>query len=452
MSSKLKLRKRRSGHDGAGATLADRLAMAMKTHREGRTEEAARDYRAILAAAPDHVDALHFLGVAEHQLGNSEKALGHLGRALTLAPDHPDARNNRGNVWKQLGRLDEAEADYRRALSLRPEDANAWNNLGTVLRQRGSVEEAVATFRRVIALKPDHAAAWQNLGNALGELDRLDEALDAHREAMRLAPQSPDSHRHLGAMLYASGRIEEATEIYKRWLALFPDDPRARHFVASCTGEAVPGRAPDDYVRAEFDAFAATFDDSLTRLEYRAPALVAEEVARVFGTQSSLDVLDAGCGTGLCGPLLRPFARHLAGVDLSAPMIDLARKRQVYDALVVGELTAYLRGHAAACDLIVSADTLVYFGELGEVIAAAAGALRPAGGLVFTVERAADGVAPAGYRINPHGRYSHAHGYLLRILGEAGFVDAVATQVSLRKEASKWVDGYRVSARLPVAT
>ena len=83
-------------------------------------------------------------------------------------------------------------------------------------------------------------------------------------------------------MLYAVGRINEATDIYKQWLARFPEDPRARHFVASCTGEAVPGRASDDYVRAEFDGFAVTFDDALARLEYRAPELVADEVARRF--------------------------------------------------------------------------------------------------------------------------------------------------------------------------
>ena len=38
-----------------------------------------------------------------------------------------------------------------------------------------------------------------------------------------------------------------------------------------------------------------------------------------------LDVLDLGCGTGLCGPLLRPYARALAGVDLSPQMLERMR-------------------------------------------------------------------------------------------------------------------------------
>lgn len=446
MSSRIKLRKQKWGRRKDGPP--GLLTSAIKKHQEGHTEEAVRIYREILSSSPNHVDALHFLGVAEHQLGRSDRALEHINQALAGMPDHPDALNNRGNILKKLGRLDDAERDYRRALALRPNDPNTRNNLGTIQRERGDLEGAIATYREVIAAKPDHVPAWQNLGNTLGDLNRLQEALDAHYEAMRLAPQSADSYRYLGRMLYAEGRLEEATDIYRRWLALFPEDARAQHFVAACTGESVPSRASDDYVRAEFEGFASTFDGTLERLEYQAPKLVAEEVARLFAeAEPRLAVLDAGCGTGLCGPLLRPRAAFMAGVDLSAAMIELASKRSVYDALVIAELTTYLRQHEHTSDLIVSGDTLVYFGDLGDVTAAAAKSLRPGGALVFTVERAQPEEAPSGYRINPHGRYSHTSDYLLRVLTQAGFVDPSLREVHLRKEAGLWVEGWLVSAR-----
>ena len=38
-------------------------------------------------------------------------------------------------------------------------------------------------------------------------------------------------------------------------------------------------------------------------------------------------MLDAGCGTGLCGPLIAPHARRLVGVDLSGQMLAHARER-----------------------------------------------------------------------------------------------------------------------------
>ena len=93
----------------------------------------------------------------------------------------------------------------------------------------------------------------------------------------------------------------------------------------------------------------------------------------------SLDVLDAGCGAGLCGPLIAPCARRLVGVDLSGRMLAQARDKNVYDELIQRELTSYLRDSPAVFDAIVSADTLVYFGPLRDVVAAAARALRPGG-------------------------------------------------------------------------
>jgi predicted TPR repeat methyltransferase len=453
MSSKLKIRKKGWKRRPHGEAEDASIRLAIKKHQEGQIEEATAIYKKILAQSPDHVDALHFLGVAEHQLGNSEKAQEYINRALELMPDHPDARNNRGNILKKLGRLDEAEADYRRALELRPTDPNTLSNLGTILRARGDLEGAEATFRKVLAYKPDHAPAWQNLGNTLRGLGRLNEALDAHREAMRLAPQSADSYRLLGALLNAVDRTDEAKEVYHRWLALFPNDPRAQHFGAASTGESIPARASDDCIRAEFDEFAHVFDTTLARLEYRAPGLVNEEVTRIYGApEQRLAVLDAGCGTGLCGPLLRPRASFLAGVDLSSAMVDLARKRAVYDALVVAELSAYLRQHERTSDLIVSADTLVYFGDLSEVTQAAAKSLRPGGAFVFTVERVAEADAPTGFRLNLHGRYSHTNSYLLRVLGNAGFAEPAIREVNLRKEAEQWVSGWLVSARVPAVT
>ena len=133
--------------------------------------------------------------------------------------------------------------------------------------------------------------------------------------------------------------------------------------LAACTGRDVPPRASQGFVVGIFDVFAASFESKLASLSYRAPALVAA-MLEDSGLQpsKSLDVLDAGCGTGLCGPLVAPYARRLTGVDLSAGMLARAKEKNVYDALVQGELTEYLRGSSDAFDLIVSADTLVYFG------------------------------------------------------------------------------------------
>jgi predicted TPR repeat methyltransferase len=131
-------------------------------------------------------------------------------------------------------------------------------------------------------------------------------------------------------------------------------------------------------------------------------------------------------------------------VDLSEAMLARARERNVYDELVRRELTAYLLDSRGSFDVIVSADTLVYFGPLDGVAAAAAGALRPGGVLVFTVEELA---GEAGYAIGPTGRYRHARGYVDRVLADAGLQSEVAP-AELRLEGGEPVAGLVVRASL----
>ena len=208
----------------------------------------------------------------------------------------------------------------------------------------------------------------------------------------------------------------------------------------------VPERASNGFVEATFDQFASSFESKLERLSYRAPALVAA-VLEDAGLKrlSQLDVLDAGCGTGLCGALVAPFARRLVGVDLSERMLAHAKGKNIYHALKKSELTEYLRDNGAAFDLIVSADALVYFGDLKGIIAACAGALRPNGLFVFTLEHAVGSSDGVDYRLEIHGRYSHVRAYVERLLASSGLRSKIL-QAELRMEAGAPVQGLVICA------
>jgi len=234
---------------------------------------------------------------------------------------------------------------------------------------------------------------------------------------------------------------------YRDWLDREPDNPVPRHMLAACGGEAAPPRADDAYVRDVFDRFAESFDEQLLKnLDYRAPQILVDALDGVLGVPAhALDVLDAGCGTGLCGPLIRPHARRLDGVDLSGGMLEKARLRGGYDELVVAELTAYLQSRPEAWDIVLSADTLVYFGDLAEVLAAAHAALRAGGWMAFTLEALDD--AAGRSELSSSGRYRHARSYVEQTLGAAGFVEVRMAASALRKEVGKPVAGWVVLAR-----
>jgi predicted TPR repeat methyltransferase len=442
------MRKKTASPPSRPAPLDGALRLAIGAHQQGKLGEAERRYRAILAVAPRQPDALHYLGVVLHQQGRPDDALVLIERALQLAPGYVDARNNLGNVQKELGRAAAAEQSYRAVIAARPQFGPAYNNLGVVLKAQERYGEAAEAYRACLALVPGFANCWVNLGNALRAQNNLHEAMTAYHQAILLAPQSLDAYRNLGQALVTSGRHAEALEVYRQWQARDPADAAIEHMIAALAGGPSPERASDTYVQSTFDRFAGTFDEVLTRLDYRAPALCGALVASLLDApHGSLAVLDAGCGTGLCAPALLPYARTLDGVDLSPKMLEKAALRRCYHRLDEAELTAWLAAHPDSYDLIVSADTLCYFGALEAVAAAAAGALRAGGHLVFTLEETVDGADAPQFRLHPHGRYSHTETYARQVLLQAGLAVVEVRREVLRTELEVPVAGLAIAAR-----
>jgi len=434
--------------------LPQAIALALRLHQEGRLDAAQKIYDYVLALAPEHPDALHFLGVLWHQRGQAPRAVELIRRSIRQSPAVPDWHSNLGNVLLESGQVDEAAAAYETAARLAPQRADIQNNLGVVRREQKRFDESEAAYRQAIALDAQFVDAHTNLGNLLHGMNRNEAALISYCEALALKPENVRARQALGMAYYTLGRFEEATKVYADWLRDEPDSAEARHHLAACSGRDVPARASDDYVEKVFDGFAGSFDAKLAVLHYRAPQLLAQEVeARLGAPSPTRVVLDAGCGTGLCGPLLRPWARELHGVDLSAGMLARAEPRGVYDTLAKAELTAHIEAApAAAFDLIVSADTLCYFGDLAAVTRASVRALAPGGWLMFTVEALPpddDGAAAEPFRLNPHGRYGHRAGYVAEVLAAAGLQLRGMQPVHLRTEGGKPVDGLLVAAWRP---
>lgn len=424
------------------------VRLAMELHKQSKLDQAEGIYREVLAAAPNHPDALHFLGLMHYQRGRVEDAVQAIIAALSVAPDYVDARNNLGNIYMEQKRFEKAEACYRRTVELAPGHLGALNNLGTVLRALGRLEEAEPIFRNALTISADFFPLHYNLGNLLYEQGRVAEAVDHLFRAMVLDPEQADSKVMLGIALMTLGRKEDAVAHYRQWLKEDPGHPEALHLLAACSDDEVPARASDEYVKSLFDRFADKFDDSLNVLGYRAPQLVVEALKLACGKpEGNLDVLDAGCGTGLCGPLVHPHARRLDGVDLSSAMLEQAARTGSYHRLEEAELTSFVGNCHREYDAIVSADTLCYFGELQTVFAAVAVALKENGRFIFTVELA-DG-SPAGqngnYRILPQGRYAHTESYLRQTASQMGLVPLRVQTEVLRQEMGRPVKGLVVT-------
>ena len=204
------------------------LAAALDLHQAGRMAEAESGYRAILKERPDHVDALHYLGVLLHQRGDNEDAAKLLDGALGLAPDVSACWSNRGLVATALGDLPHAVACYERALAIDPAFSNARNNLGTALQQQGRFDESIEQHKTLLARDPDFIDSRLNLGSTLASAKRYDEALAVYRETLARDPSNFHAHFGEGNALRELKRFEEAVASLQRALALRPD-----HFEAN---------------------------------------------------------------------------------------------------------------------------------------------------------------------------------------------------------------------------
>ncbi len=437
----------------ARAAPAEALAQAIALLRAERIEEAEPALLALLRRWPDEPNALHYLGVLRHTQGRVNEALELIHHSLTLAGSNIGAWNNLGNVLLAAGRVDEATRAYERGVAAgptRPEAADALNNLCTVYRKQGHWAQAEGAARRALALRGEFGDAWYNLSLALMAQGQVHEGLLANSRAVALWPRHMQARDQVIRALVLLGERDQAAALYRQWQAEEPDNPVVQHQLAACLGQAPPPRASDAYVQQVFDQFAGSFDAKLEKLHYRAPELVAQALADVAGPPAAaFDIVDAGCGTGLCGPLLKPWARTLAGCDLSEGMLRRAHARGCYAPLHQAELVHYLNTQPGAFDVVASADTLCYFGPLDSPLAAAHTALRPGGWLIFTVEALTDEANSEGHALQPNGRYAHSAAHVRAALQQAGLRLLAITPETLRHEAGQPVAGWLVTAGRP---
>ncbi len=370
--------------------------------------------------------------------------------AAATDADIEDALADAEEHYRQ-GDLAQSYAAYERVLALDPDHVDALEWCGEIAVQQDDYETAADMLGRARALRGDAAfAEYTNLGLALYELGRAREAVDALVRAVGQDGNDIVSHSNLGKALYEYHHkvdAEDAARIAADWMRRFPENPDARHIGAAVSGHEKPPAANADYVADVFDDYAHNFDEKLADLDYRAPDLLAAMIAGALPpADAAMPVLDAGCGTGLMGRHLRPYASRLDGVDLSGKMLDRATEKAVYDRLEKAELIGFLDDARKGYGLIAAADVLCYFGALDKAFVAFAHALTAEGWLAFSVEKAADDEAEP-YRLDPSGRYKHTPGYVREGLEAAGFEIRRLDAEVLRYEYGEPVHGLAVLAR-----
>jgi len=409
-----------------------RFNLANALLARGSLADAETEYEAALTLNPELTSGWSMLAQTRinlRKLGDADTALQ---RALSLDEDNGQAHFLLGHLLHHQGDKGQARVHLERAARIHPDIPDIHLTLGQLLYELEDFEQAVEYFQRVVNINPGAVEAHYMMGKCFeGRLLR-GRAEVCYRKALAINNDHLQSHESLAFICARMDRHEESAKHFREVLRLNPNDDQARHLLMAQLGETT-ATAPATYVATLFDDFASTFDEKLVnKLGYRTPELLREMVAaHIPANSTSLDIIDLGCGTGLCAPLFRDIAGFLHGVDLSSGMLEKARERGLYDSLEINDIVASMATSEASWDLAVSADVLTYLGDLEDVFATCARVLRPGGWFAFSVEAGDDADR---YVLRSTGRYAHACHYIGELARQTGFDELDRRAVILRKD------------------
>lgn len=444
------------------------LEDANKLHQKGNFAEAERQYKRILVENGGNAEALHLLGVLYIQTGKEEDAIDLINRAIQLNQNIAVYHSNLAIALQNLGRFDEAAQQFQTAVYIKPDHFEAYNALGDILKNKGEYVEAIKYYEQALAINPNFVEGFNNLGIALQGLKNFDQAMDFYKRAISINSNYVDAHNNLGSVLQEKGLPEEAIKSYQNALAINPNyllghynlgneylklghkEKAIKHFtrcleldsedlygasllLANLGQQALPTRASDAQLQRLYIKRAQSWSNmSETSEFYKAPQLVANALFNLHTENNKIDMLDAGCGTGLVGLLVKDIANKLDGIDISLPMLEQAKSKQVYDALFESDLVTFMASNPNAYDAITCSATLIHFGDLNPALHAASQALRPNGLFICTLFPNENGqdFSAANSGLVQGGCYSHSKNYIERVAKVNNFtVELLITEI-----------------------
>jgi tetratricopeptide (TPR) repeat protein len=218
--------------------------------RQGRLDDAAREYLTAIKLQPRYVLGHNNLGSTYLKLGRLEDAAREYLTVLNLKPNDTDAHYNLGRIYSIQGRLEDAAREYSAILKLHPDNVAAHKNLGNVYYNQERYEEAVHEYLAVLKLEPGHILARNNLGNVYSAQGRFDEAIREYLTVLKLEPDYILAHNNLGNVYSTQGRLDEAIREYLVVLKLQPDNIVAHYNL----GDAYMLKGLKEEARQQFEA------------------------------------------------------------------------------------------------------------------------------------------------------------------------------------------------------
>jgi predicted TPR repeat methyltransferase len=311
---------------------------------------------------------------------------------------------------------------------------------------KSDYSKAYPIFSQILTLAPDHPGGLHGFGLCAwmtGDLQTAEEYLD---QVLRIHHDRPYIYLSLSKLSIRTNQLDKAKQLLQKLLKLSPEHPDAIHTL-SALNKQLPAKPPEKYIPNYFKTYKDLFEEHMATLDYETPQILIK-LLNTFKSQRDLEtpnnylhnVLDLGCGTGLLGKEIKNIFSKctLHGVDVTDNMLQQAKDKNIYKHTYLQDMHVYLQETNYNFDLICAADSLVYLGDLSELLKLSYQKLSSHGLLLFSVEHSEE---QKPYYLQLNGRYAHSSDYIASLAEKLGFTLLAQNFCSCRKELGEPVIG-----------
>ncbi|MCP4474132.1 MAG: tetratricopeptide repeat protein [Gammaproteobacteria bacterium] len=372
--------------------------------------EAEQHYRQALALQPDHLDAMYNLALSLRGQDRIEDAIAALLAIIEVAPNYVRAHFLLGQILLDEQLPDEADQHFQHIMKLDNSNEEIVKSIVAALLEKEAYQQARDYCERLIELNPQLSEIHYNLGVIAEREQHSDQAMAYYHQVLTIDNDHFSATNNLAVLYLQQRNIDAAKHYFSQALRLKPEDEAIRYTLGAISGERLYKEAPAEYIKKLFNHYADHYENHLQQnLDYRVPELLQQAIAKIAKPEEATwRVLDLGCGTGLCGELVKPWAKHLVGVDLADKMLAIAEQKGIYQTLQAKHIIDYLKNCDESFDLIIAGDIFIYFGDLTEVIEFCSACLISGGYVVFSIELSHNGM----FAMQDSGRFTHSKSYI----------------------------------------
>lgn len=408
--------------------------------------------RKTLKINPDNASALVVCGNINYCNKKYEKALSYYQQALAQNHNFYTANFNTAGIYFEMNDYKKAYFYAKRTIGLYPEKQEVQAMFANICVEIGKPDEAIGVLTELYQKNPTDYWVCNSISQAYQQLKEYDKSLEMGWKAVNISKGEISQHINFGYLLYEiaiESPYADVKNYARKWLEKYGNNPVVEHMGNAIINAENVTKINSLFVREIFDAFADDFENVLHDLDYSVPSLMSKDMALLFASLrlKKMKILDAGCGTGLCGSYLKKYAkfRGLDGVDISPKMLEIAKQKKIYTHLYNQDLNLFLSEHIETYDFINAADVFTYFGELNSLFVLLFNALRRGGRILFSISENYEN--NDNYFLHASGRFLHGRQYVEKSLKHQGFIIEKIYRTKLRNEGEKEVYGWIVMAR-----